>query len=44
MKTLKTLFITMTPLLFWSQSQAQFLKNLADKAVTTASRTVEHKV
>ncbi|MEO8234971.1 MAG: OmpA family protein [Flavobacterium sp.] len=44
MKILKTIFITITALLFSSQSHAQFFKNLADKAANAASRTVERKV
>lgn len=44
MKTLNIVFITIIALSFSSQSQAQLLKRLGEKAVDAASRTVERKV
>lgn len=41
---MKTLNLLLIFLLFSLQSQAQFFKNLADKAVNAATRTVERKV
>jgi outer membrane protein OmpA-like peptidoglycan-associated protein len=41
---MKTTFIIIASLLLSFQSQAQFFKNLGDKAVDAASRTVERKV